>query len=234
MPRHIGIAAVSPEGAALFYRSLSRRLAAIPAEELAPRDHPRISIHNEPLGAYIDALQVGDWMRIGGLLRRSAEKLAGCGAEFCLTPDNAVQHAIQLAEVGSPIPWLTITDLVAESVVAARLRTVGLIGTRLVMAGSTYQTVLGLKGIHVLTPDDRDAEAINAIIFNELIYGRQVPESQRKVMDIIATLGARGCEGVILGCSEAPLLVTAEQSPLPVFDAVAVLAEGAAQRALVP
>src|SRR5262245_54052645 len=104
--RHIGVAAVSPEGAAVFYSQLSRHLSRL----IPPNQHPRVSVHNEPLAHFIDAIRKDDWHRVGELLRRSAEVLARCGAEFCLSPDNIVQHAAHLAESGSPIPWLTMTD----------------------------------------------------------------------------------------------------------------------------
>lgn len=223
MTKHIGIVGVSPEGAALFYRQISRQAARL----LPPNEHPRVSIHNEPLSLYIDAIRQNDWHAVGRLLRRSADILARCGAEFCLSPDNAVQHGVHLAEVGCPIPWLTMTDLVARAVESDKRRIVGLIGTRFVTGGSTYQTHLGMRGIQVLPPDPQDAETLDQIIFGELIYGHIRPESRQAVLDTINRLAGRGCEGVILGCSEAPLVVTADTSPIPVYDAADILAEGA-------
>jgi len=225
--KHIGIVGVSPEGASLFYRQISRQAARL----LSPQDHPRVSMHNEPLSLYIDAIRRDDWHAIGRLLRRSADLLARSGAEFCLSPDNAVQYGVHLAEVGCPIPWLTMTDLVARAVEADRRKIVGLIGTRFVTGGSTYQTHLGIRGIQVLPPDPEDAETIDQIIFGELIYGHIRPESRQTVLATIQRLANRGCEGVILGCSEAPLVVTADTSPIPVYDAADILAEGAIRRA---
>lgn len=227
--KHIGIVAVSPEGAALCYRQIFRQAARL----LPPDQHPRVSVHNEPLAQYIAALREQNWHVTGTLLRRSAELLARCGAQFCLTPDNAVQHAVHLAEVGSPVPWLTMTDLVARAVEADKRRVVGLIGTKLVMSSSTYQTYLGLKGVQLLTPSDEDADALEGIIFSELIYGRIRTGSQRRVLAIVERLADRGCEAVILGCSEAPLLVTPENSKVPVYDATDILAEGAVRHAMV-
>lgn len=223
MTKHIGIVGVSPEGASLFYRQISRQAARL----LSPQEHPRVSMHNEPLSLYIDAIRRDDWHAVGRLLRRSADILARSGAEFCLSPDNAVQHGIHLAEAGCPIPWLTMTDLVARAVESDKRRVVGLIGTRLVTGGSAYQTHLGLRGIQVLPPDPQDAETIDHIIFGELIYGDIRPESRQAVLDAILRLAGRGCEGVILGCSEAPLVVTADTCPIPVYDAADILAEGA-------
>lgn len=226
MSRHIGIAAVSPEGAALFYRHISRQASRL----LGPHEQPRISIHNEPLALYIDAIHHNDWHTVGRLLRRSADILAGCGAQFAISPDNVVQHAVQLAEVGSPIPWLTMPDLVAQRINADNRKTVGVIGTKKVMTSSTYQVHLGLRGVHVLAPSDAEADTIDEIIYGELIYGTSRPESREFVGQMISHLAGRGCEGVILACSEVPLLVSPESSCLPLYDPAEILAEASVRR----
>ncbi len=227
MSSHIGIVGVSPEGAAIFYRQLMRQAG----RSLGQHQQPKISIHNEPLPMYLDAIRKDDWHGVGKLLRRSAELLYRCGADFCLTPDTAVEHGVYLAEVGSPIPWMTMADLVAQSVTNDQRKCVGLIGTKLTMFSSTYQTHLGLRGIQVLPPDDAEAEGLDRIIFGELIYGHIRPDSRLYVLQAIDRLAGRGCEAVILACSEAPLLVTADNSPLPVYDAAEILAESAVRRA---
>jgi aspartate racemase len=223
MAKHIGIVAVSPEGAALFYRQIARHAA----EHLAPKDHPRLSLHNEPLALYIEALNAQDWHTIGGLLSKSAVALARCGAQFCLTPDNAIQHGIHLAEVGSPIPWVTMTDLVAQAIVQDGRKKVGLIGTKAVTYGSAYQTTLGLKGVVVLAPEPDEADFMNHVIFDELIFGIINPQSTQRVLAIIQHLADRGCEGVILGSSETPLMINADNCGLPIYDSVDLLAQGA-------
>lgn len=228
MASHIGIVGVSPEGAALFYRQVTRHASRL----RAPNDQPPISIHNEPLWLYIEAIRRDDWHAVGKLLRRSCELLARCGATFCLTPDNAVQHGVQLAAAGSPIPWLPMTDLVAQRVAGDGLKTVGVIGTKMVTSSSTYQTHLGLRGVQVLAPDEAEAQALDEIIFGELIYGTIRPESRQYVLQVIRNLATRGCEAVILASSEAPLLVTSENAPLPVYDSAEILAELAIARTL--
>lgn len=228
MTKHIGIVGVSPEGAALFYREISRQASRL----VPPNEQPRISLHNEPLEVYIDAIRRDDWHTVGRLLRKSADLLARCGAEFCLTPDNAVQHAIQLAEVGSPIPWLKMTDLVAQDLVQDGRRMVGVIGTKLVTRSSTYQTPLGMKGIRLLTPNDDEVELLEQVIYGELIFGSARPESQAAILGVIRNLAAAGCEGVILGASEVPLVITPENSALPAYDPAAILAEASIKHAL--
>jgi aspartate racemase len=228
--KHIGIVGVSPEGAAVFYTQLSRHCSRL----VLPHMHPRVSLHNEPLALFLDAIRKDDWHRVAELLRRSAEMLARCGAQFCLSPDNIVQHAAHLAQSGSPIPWLTMSDLVADAVGKDGRKTVGVVGTKMVTSSSTYQTHLGMRGIHVLPPEAGEEEMLDQIIFGELIYGHIRPESRLAVLGIIKSLQRRGCEAVILACSEAPLLITPENSCLPVYDAADILAEAAVLKAIGP
>jgi aspartate racemase len=227
---HIGIVGVSPEGAALFYREVSRQASAL----RAPDDQPRISIHNEPLGLYLAAIRRDDWHEVGRLLRRSAELLARCGATVCITPDHAVHHGVQLAEVGSTIPWLPAPEIVAQAVANDKRKRVGLIGTKLVCRSSTYQTHLGLRGIPVEVPTDDDADALDQVIFGELIFGQIRPESRLLVMSMIGRLATLGCDAIILACSEAPLLVTQENSALPVYEAGLILARAVVRPGPVP
>lgn len=226
--KHIGIVGVSPEGAALCVRQISRLAGRL----LGPVEHPRISLHNEPLANYIGAISAGDWHGVGDLLRRSAVILAGAGAEFCFTPDNAVQYAIHLAEHDSPIPWLSLPEVVAEAVARDGRKSVGLIGTRWVTSGATYQTHLGLKGIRVLVPEGEESERIDRIIVKELIFGQVRAESVQVLLGAISRLADQGCDGVILGSSEVPLLVTAENCPLPRYDTGELLADCALRRAV--
>mgnify|MGYP001412484645 CR=1 FL=1 len=226
MSRHIGIVGVSPEGATLFYRAIARHAGRL----LSPTDQPRITVHNEPLALYIEAIRKDNWVRVGELLRQSAEIVQRAGAEVCMTPDNAVQHAIPLAEAGSSIPWITMTELVAAAISRDARTQVGVIGTKLITRSSTYQMPLGLKGIQVVLPEDREVDQLEEIIYGELIYGDCRPESRLAVYGVIENLARRGCDGVILGCSEAPLVVTAESSMLPVYDPGDILAEVAVRR----
>lgn len=229
MPKHIGIVGVSPEGAGICFRQIYRHADLL----LEPHQHPVVSLHNLPFADYLDAIRRDDWRAVGGMLRDSALKLAGMGAEFCFTPDNAVQHAVQLAEVGCPIPWLKMTDAVGEAIARDGRTTVGVIGTRIVTCGSVYQTDLGLRGIKLVRPEDEDTDRLDAIIFDELVYGTVREASRRAIIDIVSRLGGRGCEGVILGCSEAPLVITSVDSPLPVYNASEIMSEQAIRHTLV-
>lgn len=228
MNNHIGVAAVSPTGAALFYQALSKHAAA----HAVRTDELRITFHNEPLDQYLWAINHNDWNKVGLLLRRSAELVARCGAKFCLSPDAAVQQAIQLAEQGSPIPWLSMTDIVAAAVAKDGRKKVGIIGTRLVMESSTFQIPLGVRGVQVVPPDESDRVEIDRIIFEELIKGTITPKSMTFTTELFGKLKyVHGCEAIILAGSETPLLITPDNTTLPVYDAASLLATEAIQHA---
>lgn len=224
MPRHIGVIAVSPEGSALCYRSLAQRATALPESE----EKPLITLHNIPFSRYLKAINRNDWEQVARLLQWSSETLSAAGAEFCILPDNLAHHAAPMARASSPIPWLSMIDLVAEAVVADTRKTVGLIGAKALTSGSIYQTVLGLKGVKVVVPSADDIEAINNIIFDELIHGSVTDASRTRVQQILDALRANGCEGVILGSTETPLIVS-DDSGLALYNPVSLLVDGAMQ-----
>lgn len=223
MPRHIGIAAVSPEGSAVCYRLIGQRIAEI--ADAARR--PLVTLHNRPFGGYLDALRRNDWNAIGVMLRDTAATLHRAGAEFCVLPDNVAHHALPLAENNSPIPWINMIALVAETAHARGYQKLGIIGTKHVTYGSTYQTTLGLKGIHLLVPGEAEANAIDRIIFDEAVRGRVKPASRARVLHAITEFADRGCEALILGSSEASTMLAAEDSPLPAIDPLVLLADRA-------
>lgn len=227
LARHIGIVAVSPEGSALCYRNLARRAMQI----ADPNLRPRITLHNHPFSDYLDAIYSDDWEAVGELLLNSAQCLADAGADFLILPDNVAHHALHYVESRSPLPWVSMIDLVADAITRDERKAVGVIGTKLVMYGSTYQTILGLKGIAVHAPQEDDAEAINSIIFGELVHGRVTEASTKLFHDAVLRLAERGCEGVIIASTEAPLLINAESSCLPTYDPVDLLTAGVLEMA---
>lgn len=212
--QHVGIVAVSPEGAALTFRQFHRHATQM----TMPEDRPCVTMHGQPFEHYLRAVAAQDWEAVGFLLRRSAEHLAAAGAHFCLTPDHVVQHAIQLAETGSPIPWLTMAQLLADQVGADGCQSVGILGTRLVTNGSAYQTHLGLKGVKVMTPTPEEVHDVDTIIFQELVLGETHESSRLRIVEIIRSLADRGAQAIVMGSSEVPLLISRTSSPLPLYD----------------
>lgn len=228
MPKNIGIVAVSPEGSANCYRIIGRRCSDISD----PAQRPSVLLHNRPLSTYVEALNRGDWPRVAELLRESASALLHAGADFCVLPDNVCHHALPMAESGSPIPWLNMINLVADALKNSGCRSVGLIGTRFVTYGSTYQIALGLRGMHLHVPPDDETTAIDHILFDEAVHNRVRPASRERVLNSVKSLKDRGCEALILGATEAGMLVDATESPLPLFDPVELLADAAIYHAL--
>lgn len=212
----------------MCYRALAQRASGVGPGEL----RPLITLHNIPFARYLDAIENDDWERVATYLQWSSETLAAAGADFCVLPDNLAHHAAPMARASSRIPWLSMIDLVAESVVADGRKTVGLIGARALTSGSIYQTVLGLRGVKVVIPTPEDIEVVNGIIFNELIHGSVTEESRDRVRAVLRDLAERGCEGVILGSTETPLLVSGESDGLSLYDPVQLLIHGAMDVAL--
>ncbi|MCK4873904.1 MAG: amino acid racemase [Phycisphaerales bacterium] len=228
MAKHIGIVASSCEGAALCYR----RICQAAAQRMGPYRHPEISLHNLPLADYVDAINEGAWERIGDMMLHSARRLAAAGADFVITPDNTLHHAQPHAAAGLPIPWLSMIELVADRIAADEHKAVGLLGTRFVMSGSAYQSILGLRGIPVFIPNDERIAKLDRIIFDELVYGILKQESRDLYVEAIEDFEQRGCSAVILGGTELPLLVRQEDSSLAMYDSTSILALAALEFAL--
>lgn len=225
---HIGIAAVSPEGAALCYRQIFRHASRLFPDKLPPR----VTIHNEPLQTYIEYVRADDWEGVAKLLTRSVRVLHNAGADFVLTPDNAVQHGVMIAEHESPIPWLTMPDLVADSLLENEHQTVGILGTRYVTQGSAYQTALGLKGVKLQVPSEEDAAELDRIVFQELIHGTIKDLSKQAVLNIALAFQERKSQAIVIAASELGLVLEQITPPLPTFDAAELLAIGAVKRAM--
>ncbi|HEY8119854.1 MAG TPA: amino acid racemase [Myxococcota bacterium] len=226
--KHVGIVAVSAEGAALCYRTLCTE----GAEQLGAHAHPEVSLHTFPLAAYMEPANAGDWERAGDLLLASAAKLAGAGAQLLICPDNTLHQALDLVRARSPLPWLHIAEEVARSAGAQGFKKVGVLGTRLLMEGPVYAGPLTAEGIEKVVPNDADRAKIDEIIFGELVYGRFESVSRRFFGRVIRRLQQAGCDAVALSCTEIPLLVGQADSPLPVLDSTRTLARAALREAL--
>lgn len=162
--------------------------------------------------------------------RASAARPAA-GAKLLVCPDNTLHQALDLVRERTPVVWLHIVEEVAAVAMARGFKRLGVLGTRYLMEGPVYRDKLAARGIECAIPEVGDRERINAIIFHELVYGRFEENARRDVRGMIATLGARGCDAVILGCTESPLLITDADSPLPVIDSTRTLARAAIREA---
>lgn len=228
MPAHIGIVACSAEGAALCYRTICLEGAGV----MGAHAHPEISLHTYPLAGYMNHIHRGDWQGVAALLLASANKLAQSGAHFLICPDNTVHQALSQVEPQSPLPWLHIAEVVAKHAVCRNFRCIGLTGTRYLVQSDVYPEKLASCGIGYVRPTDAEREEIDRIIMDELVYGIFKPEAVAYFQQVIARMKAEGCDAVVLGCTEIPLIINDANSPLPVLDSTRLLARAALQRAM--
>ena len=227
MAKHIGIVACSAEGAALCYLTICVEGAALMGEHA----HPEVTVHTHPLSEYMRYIRTGDWQGVAALMLSSEEKVAAAGADFAICPDNTIHQAFDLVAQKARLPWLHIAQEVAREADRQGYRRLGVLGTRYLMEGPVYPGKLAEKGIAHAIPEPADRERINAIIFEELVYGRFTEESRAFFNDVIGRLKEAGCDAVVLGCTELPLIVRPEESPLATLDSTRLLARAALREA---
>lgn len=193
--------------------------------------HPEISMHTHPLAAYMERIYRDDWAGVAELMLSSANKLKACGADFLLSPDNTIHRAFPQVEKRSPLPWLHIVEEVAKEARERGFRRLAITGTKYTMEGPVYPEVLERNGIEFRVPSPLDRGRIDQIIFDELVNGVFRAESLGFFRQVIDRLKSEGCDAAVLGCTEIPLLISPEQSPLPVLDSTRILARAALKRA---
>jgi aspartate racemase len=228
MPQHIGIVACSAEGAALCYKTICTE----GAQYLGPHGHPEVSMHTPPLAAYVTLLDRGDWQGVGELMLASAEKLAKVGADFLICPDNTIHQALPHVLPRSPLPWLHIAEVVAAEAATRGFKCLGLTGTRWLVDSDVYPEKLTAQGLRFLRPSVAERAEINRIIMDELVYGVFKPEGIAYHQQVIGRMKAEGCDAVILGCTELPLILNDGNSPLPPLDSTRLLARAALRKAI--
>jgi aspartate racemase len=224
----IGIVACSTEGAALCYRTISLE----GAQMLGRHDHPEVSLHNYSLARYMKCVDAGDWAGVAQLMLCSAEKLARAGADFLICPDNTIHQAFDLVEHRSPRPWLHIAREVAAEAKRRQFKRIAVLGTRYLMEGPVYPQALKAAGIEHRIPAAEQRERLNQIIFDELVNAQFLPRSLAYYVEVIRGMKDEGCDAVALACTEIPLLVTPESSPLSVLDSTRILAKAAVRKAI--
>jgi len=228
MTRHIGIVAGSAEGAALCYRTICLEAPAVMGEH----NHPEITMNSVPLAEHMRHIRANDWETLAGILAASAHKVAQAGADFAICPDNTYHRAFKYVVPQSPIPWLHIAGAVAEEAHRSGYVRLGILGTKYLMEGGVYPEALEGFRIESEIPDEADRETINEIIFRELVNGVFPERSRLYFNEVAEKLKARGCDAVVLGCTEIPLIVRPDDTPLPTLDSTRLLARAALRRAL--
>jgi aspartate racemase len=227
MSLHIGIVACSAEGAALCYRTICAEGTAL----FGPHGHPEVSLHSHSLAEYEALLEQGNLDGVAGLMLSSAEKLARAGADFLICPDNTIHQAFESVAARSPLPFLHIAEVVTDEAVRRGFRKLGLTGTKWLVESDVYPEKLKNRGIEWLRPTPAERDEINRIIMTELVEGVFKPESVEYFREVIGRMRIAGCDAVILGCTEIPLILNDSNSPLPPLDSTRLLARAALRRA---
>jgi aspartate racemase len=228
MTKHIGIVAGSSEGAALCYRTICLEAPAIMGEH----NHPEITMNSLPMAEHMRHIVADDWAAVAKLMLASAHKVARAGADFAICPDNTYHQALPYLLPRSPIPWLHIAEAVAAEAQRLGFARLGILGTKYLTEGPVYRAPLENFSIEREIPDQTDREKINNIIFKELVNGIFAEGSRLYLNEVAGKLKDRGCDAVVLGCTELPLIVRPGDCPLPTLDSTRLLARAALRRAL--
>lgn len=221
--RHAGILAHSVEGAALCLRAFCQE----GFRTLGPHMHPDVTLDCIALAHSMDAWDAGDHALIRDILATSVERLAAAGADFFVCPDNTAHLALEEPGDDLTLPGLHIAEVVTDAAAAAGYRQVGVLGTKYTMDAPLYPRALADRGIGSAVPVAHDRRIVDDIIFAELVDGVFSDASRDAYVRIIRELGTRGCDAVALVCTEIPLLVPPEASPLPTLDSTRLLARAA-------
>ncbi|MDP3160619.1 MAG: amino acid racemase [Reyranella sp.] len=228
MPKHIGIVACSAEGAALCYRTICTEGAAL----MGAHAHPEISMHTPSLADYMASIYRNDWPEVADLMLASAGKLAKAGADFLICPDNTIHQALPHVLPRSPLPWLHIAEVVAAEAEARGFKRIGIAGTRWLVDSEVYPEKLSARGLKYLRPTDAERDDTNRIIMDELVMGIFRPEAVATYQRLFSRMKDAGCDAVVLGCTEIPLIMNDGNSPLPTLDSTRLLARAALRRAV--
>ncbi|WP_421952753.1 aspartate/glutamate racemase family protein [Pelagibacterium sp.] len=221
------IGGMSWESTAQYYALINRETA-----------RRRGGLHSAPIlldsldFAEIEALQAqGDWARAGERLAASGRRLETAGAEMLVLTTNTMHIVAPSIEAATTVPFLHIADPTADSLIEDGAQTVGLLGTRFTMEMDFYKDRLRQRGLDTIVPEV-DRTNLDGIIYNELCRGIVNDASRSIYIEAIDRLGARGADAIILGCTELGLLISDDDSPLPVYDTTALHAKSAVARAL--
>jgi aspartate racemase len=224
----IGIVAHSFEGGALCFLTACRE----GGERLGPHMHPTVVVSAIPMGLSLAGWERDEHDVVATHLAAGVRQVADAGADFYVCPDNTAHIVLERIADDLPLPGLHIADVVCREIEANGWTRVGLLGTRWTMTGPVYARALETRGMERLVPDVAMRERLNDAIFDELCRGIFEPATTEVFLSAIDVLRARGAECVILGCTEIPLIVTPENSPLPVLDSTRLLAKHAVAAAL--
>lgn len=222
------IGGMSWESTALYYQIINREIA----ERLGGLHSAKLHLCSLDFEEIVAAQRSESWQQLAKVLTRAAQGLEAAGASCVLIATNTMHRMAAEVQAGIGVPLLHIADAAAASIKQSSCRTVSLLGTRYTMEQTFYLDHLAAQGIRCIVPDAAARAELHRIIFDELCKGVVRPASTRNVQEIIAQQASLGAEGAILGCTELPLLLSQDQSPILLFDTTRLHAMAAVEYAL--
>ena len=226
--KHIGILAHSAEGSALCYRTACHE----GARRLGEHMHPDITVSVIPMGTSMPHWHALDLEPIREIMAMTVDRLKAAGCDFFVCPDNTAHMALETQGAPFSLPGLHIAEVVAAKANADGCKKVGILGTKWTMEGVVYPEAFKRRGLDFCSPDKDDRAYVDKVIFDELCNGIIRDEARVGYLNIIEKLKDEGCDVVLLGCTEIPLLITPDISPLPTLDSTRLLATAAVDVAL--
>lgn len=229
MTKKIGIlGGMSPESTSTYYEYITRTYT----ERFGDFSYPEIIIYSVSFQPFVDWPSAGRWDLVAEALAESANRLEKAGADFIVIATNTMHIVFDEIQAKVNIPMLSLLDAVGQAIQAKNITKVGLLGTRFTMQNTFYADALQKYGVEVIVPESNEAVTVNQVIYDELVKGIINPESKKKFLAITNNLQERGAQGVILGCTEIPLLINTGDTNLPLFDTTTIHAEAALNFAL--
>ncbi len=229
MHKRIGIlGGMSPESTVAYYEYITHTYT----ERFGDYGYPEILIYSVSFQQYVDWPNQDRWDLVAEGLIEAAQRLVAAGADLILIATNTMHLVFDEVQANVEVPMLSLLDATAEAILARGLGTVGLLGTKFTMEKGFYQEALARQGISTLVPDAEDREYVHRVIYDELVAGQIRDESRTGYLEIIRKLAEGGAEGVVLGCTEIPLLVDEASAGIPLFDTTQIHAEAALNNAI--
>jgi aspartate racemase len=227
--KRIGIiGGMSPESTVEYYQYITRSYVT----RFGNYAYPEVLIYSVSFQPYVDWPEQDRWDLIAQGLSEAGRSLQAAGADFLVIATNTMHLVVDRVRAEVDIPVLSMLDVVADACVSQGMSTVGLLGTRFTMEKSFYQDALARKGVAVLVPEAQDRTYVNRVIYQELVAGEIRPESRTGFVSIVQRLSKRGAEGIVLGCTEIPLLIQQQDVGLPLLDTTVIHAQAALALAL--
>lgn len=201
-------------------------------QRLGGNEAAKIVLYSVNYGEIVTYTHQGNWDAIAAIISDAAQKVERAGADCILLGANTMHHVAEKVQQSVKVPLLHIADVVGKAITEKQLKKVALLGTKYTMLFDFYTRKLADYGIETIIPDAEGVDFVNNAIYNELGKGKFLPETKQRFLQLIDKLAGQGAEGVILGCTEIPMLVKQEDTLVPVFDTTMLHATAAVDFAL--